>query len=172
MHTSAMAFESVFAASIMFVDLAVAVGIITAAGRRPQYTWLLVAGFACLGVYFGLLAVTAGSAPIWQRTEMAIWIRSVLLVVIACMTSWGVCLVGDMMWRGRTNHTLRLAVFVLLALVLGGCAPGGVEAWLGIPHWAVDVGIVLILLSVVLGGVVGWVALGVGSDVDDRMGDG
>lgn len=173
MHISTLAFESVFLASILFVDLAITIAIITAAGRRPQYTWLLAAGFLGLSVYFGLLAITAGAAPIWQRTEMAIWIRAILMVVIVCMAAWGMCLVGEMVRRGRsTQSTLRLALFMLVAVVLAGCTPGNVEAWLGIPHWAIDAGLVVLLVTIVLSSAVSWAALVVGSDVDDRMGDG
>lgn len=122
MHASFLAFESVFAAAIIFLNVAIGTGIVTAYKRRPRYTWLLVCGFALLSLYFGMLTVSAGSAPMWERVTLALPIRFMLVLSLIGFVSWGICLMTDMI-RNRQikpSITYRLALLTTWAILALG----------------------------------------------------
>lgn len=124
MHASPLAYESVFAASIVFFNLAIGTAIVTAYRRRPIYTWSLALGFWLLSIYFAFLTVTAGGAPVWERVSLALPIRVTLVIGLTAFVIWGVCLMTDMARGGRikSSTTYRLALLTSLALLIQGAS--------------------------------------------------
>lgn len=124
MHASFLAFESVFAGAIVFLNLAIGTGIVTAYKARPRYTWLLVAGFALLSVYFAQLTITTGTAPMVGRVALALPIRVTLVIGLVAFVIWGVCLMTDMKRNGRIRSSIsyRLALLTSFALLVHGAS--------------------------------------------------
>jgi hypothetical protein len=80
MHTEELAFGSTTLASVL--SLAFAIIMVYAFVLGIRLRWLLVgaAGWLGLSLYFGLLAISAGPAPVISRGDIADWVRVVLIV--------------------------------------------------------------------------------------------
>lgn len=65
---------------------------------RCGYMLLLCAGWAGLCLYWSLIAVSAGSNPVWSRADLALAIRAVLLVSGAVLV-WGKIALLRTAWR-------------------------------------------------------------------------
>lgn len=80
MHTQDLAFASTTLASV----LSLAFGMITiyafVLGFRLRWLLFGAAGWLGLSIYFGLLAVSAGPAPVISRGDLAAYVRVVLIV--------------------------------------------------------------------------------------------
>ena len=80
MHTQDLAFASTTLASV----LSLAFGMITIyaflLGLRLRWLLFGAAGWLGMSLYFGLLAVSAGPAPVISRGELADWVRVVLIL--------------------------------------------------------------------------------------------
>lgn len=98
MHAGFLAQESATLASVLSL---VFCGITLGAYWLGFRAWWVVFGAAGLGglcLYFGMLAVSAGPAPVVGRSEIALWVREVLLGTYALFAvAFG--LVAGRLWR-------------------------------------------------------------------------
>lgn len=109
MHTSALAFESATLVSVLFM----AFGMITmyAWWLGLRFRWLLAgaAGLFGLMFYFGLLAVSAGPAPIIPRPELALVLRlasmaATLLLAVPFVVAVKLLLRASVLWFGWSER--------------------------------------------------------------------
>ena len=121
MHVSALALESPTIASVVSLCLAIIIAFAVAIGYRPRSVLLLAGGFVGLCIYFGMLAASAGPAPIISRADMAFWIRYALLVTYTLFVTWAILFVGEMVRYGRRTVIGRTVLLVVLVLLLSGC---------------------------------------------------
>lgn len=103
MHIGLLAQESATLASV----LSLVFGVITAYAYHLGFRahWLLfgAAGLWGLALYFGMLAVSAGPAPIVLRGDIALPLRSILLLTFALLAiAFGMILFR--LWRGAMRH--------------------------------------------------------------------
>ena len=108
MHTSALAFESATLASVMFM----AFGMITmyAWWLGLRFPWLLAGagGLFVMMFYFGLLAVSAGPAPVIPRAVIALALRlllvaGTLLLAVPFAYAGRLLLRAGVLWFGWTE---------------------------------------------------------------------
>ena len=103
-HTSMLAFESPLLLALMALSSS-AVWLLLWKRTRARYMLLLLPGWLGLCVYWSLLAVSAGPAPVIARGDIAVAVR-VLGVVVAVIMETGKVLMLLRMWRnGRGNST-------------------------------------------------------------------
>ena len=131
MHVSALALESPTIASVVSLCLAIIIAFAVAIGYRPRSVLLLAGGFVGLCVYFGMLAASAGPAPMISRLDMAFWIRHMLLVAYALFVTWAILFVGEMIRYGRRTVIGRTVLLVVLVVLLSGCT---VDAHVVVTH--------------------------------------
>lgn len=103
MHIGWLAQESATLASV----LSLVFGVITVYAYRLGFRarWLLfgAAGLWGLALYFGMLAVSAGPAPIVLRGDIALQLRSMLLLAFAPLAV-AFAMVLYRLWRGALRH--------------------------------------------------------------------
>lgn len=102
-HTSMLAFESPLLMALMALS-SLTVWLLLWRKARAGYMLLLLGGWTALCLYWSLLAVSAGPAPILVRADIALWVR-VLGIVAAVVMEAGKLL---MLWRMmRTGEAER-----------------------------------------------------------------
>jgi len=91
MHSSMLAYEASlvcaltsFAAAILFVYAWVI-------KARPWYILVAVAGWLSWTIYFSLLAITAGPAPMLERSEIVDMVRTSEMLGGLLLAGWLVC---------------------------------------------------------------------------------
>ena len=103
-HTSMLAFESPLMLALMALSSS-AVWLLLWRRSRAPYMLLLLAGWLGLCLYWSMLAISAGPAPVLPRGDIAVAVR-VLGVVVALVIVAGKILLLRQMWRnGRRDST-------------------------------------------------------------------
>ena len=103
-HTSMLAFESPLMLALMALSSS-AVWLLLWRRSRAPYMLLMLAGWLGLCLYWSMLAISAGPAPVLPRGDIAVAVR-VLGVVVALVIVAGKILLLRQMWRnGRRDST-------------------------------------------------------------------
>ena len=112
MHTGPFAFEANAAASVGYLALLISLFFCIVRWHLPRWVWLFVFWAAFMWTYFGLIAISAGPAPVFQREDMAMSIRSTLIFANVFLYLGLGFLVWTLVRKGRvtTSATFRLAL--------------------------------------------------------------
>jgi hypothetical protein len=98
MHVGFLAQESATVASAMSLVFAAIILFAWLLGFRAWWMLFGAGGLLGLCVYWGMLAVSAGPAPVVSRADIALWVRVVLLVAFLLLTvAFG--LIAGRLWR-------------------------------------------------------------------------
>lgn len=102
MHVSIGAFEVNAVASVGAL-LFGGVWLLMWQRARTGYMLLLAAGWCALCIYWGLIAISAGYAPVWTRAELSPYIRATLLLAVLLL-AWGKVALMWLAWRCSVRH--------------------------------------------------------------------
>lgn len=98
-----LAFESALLLALMALSSA-AVWLLLWRSTRTRYMLLLLAGWLGLCIYWAMLAISAGPAPMVARGDIAVAVR-VLGIIVAAVIEAGNLLMLRQMWRnGKAQH--------------------------------------------------------------------
>ena len=122
MHTGPFAFEANAAASVGYLALLISLFFCIVRWHLPRWVWLFVFWAALMWTYFGLIAISAGPAPVFQREDMAMSIRSTLIFANVFLYLGLGFLVWTLVRKGRvtTSATFRLALLAGVMLLVVG----------------------------------------------------
>lgn len=122
MHTGPLAFEANAGASVGYLVLWISLIFCIVRWHLPLWILSFVVWAAAMWGYFGLIAISAGPAPMFAREGMAMGIRETLLVADGCLFVGLICLVGTLVRKGRvtTTATFRLALIATAMLIVVG----------------------------------------------------
>lgn len=122
MHTGPLAFEANAAASVGFLALFISLIFCIVRWHLPRWVWFFVIWAASMWAYFGLIAISAGPAPVFERESMVLGIRTTLLVADGFLFAGLVCLIGMLVRKGRvtSSTTFRLALLAGVMLLVVG----------------------------------------------------
>ncbi len=122
MHTGPFAFEANAAASVGYMVLWISLIFCIVRWRLPRWIWLFVTWAAGMTAYFGLIAISAGPAPVFQREDMALSIRSTLIAANVFLYLGLGFLVWTLVRKGRvtTSAIFRLALLAGVMLLVVG----------------------------------------------------
>lgn len=94
MHTSMLAFEAPFLLALMALS-STTIWMMLWCKTRTLYMLPLAGGWALLCLYWSLLAISAGPAPVVGRADSALWVRVVGLAAALVLEAGKVA----MLWR-------------------------------------------------------------------------
>ena len=103
-HTSMLAFESPLVLALMALSSA-AVWLLLWRRARAPYMLLLLAGWLGLCLYWSLLAISAGPAPVLPRADIAVAVRALGVLVALVIAAGKVCMLARMLRNGRGDST-------------------------------------------------------------------
>ena len=101
-HTSMLAFESALVLALMALSSA-AVWLLLWRRSRAPYMLLLLAGWLGLCLYWSLLAISAGPAPVVDRTIVAVAVRVLGIVVALVIAAGKLCMLARMFRNGKNS---------------------------------------------------------------------
>lgn len=109
MHTQDLAFSSTTLASVLSLSFGMITIYAYVLGLRLRWLLFGAAGWLGLSVYFGLLAVSAGPAPVISRGDLAACVRVVLIVAYGMFAVHFAALVNlllrySALWFGGTER--------------------------------------------------------------------
>ena len=102
-HTSMLAFESPLLLAVMALASA-AVWLLFWQRSRTPYMLLLALGWAWLCLYWSLLAVSAGPAPLLSRADLAMPVCALGIAAAVALLA-GKALLLRRMWRNGKAHS-------------------------------------------------------------------
>ena len=97
-----LAFESTLVLALMALSSA-AVWLLLWRRARAPYMLLLLAGWLGLCLYWSLLAISAGPAPVLPRADIAVVVRALGILVALVIAAGKVCMLARMFRNGKNS---------------------------------------------------------------------
>ena len=101
-HTSMLAFESPLMLALMALSSS-AVWLLLWRRSRAPYMLLLLAGWLGLCLYWSLLAISAGPAPVLPRADIAVAVRALGVLVALVIAAGKLCMLARMFRNGKNS---------------------------------------------------------------------